>query len=189
MASVSHEDRSHRHPARVRTGALYRHHIPVVGADPVAVDIRRVSLAFVVTALATLITSAQDLVRVERVIDGDTIIVENVKRVRLLGVNTPETKHPQKKVEAFSKVASDFTKQMVELKLVRVELNQLANRRNTWSRTLAYVFLSDGTFLKAEIIREGYGFAIHSSPPLEYEFQFRKLEQARCEHNAGYGPL
>ena len=95
------------------------------------------------------------------------------ERVRLIGVNTPETVHPKKAVEAFGKEASAFTKRMVEGKLVRLEFDPLSSRRNDgkdkYSRTLAYVFLQDGTHLNAEIIRQGYGFALSSSPPLKYQ--------------------
>jgi len=50
---------------------------------------------------------------VKRVIDGDTIQLSNGERVRLIGVDTPETKHPKKPVEYFGKEASAFTKKMV----------------------------------------------------------------------------
>jgi micrococcal nuclease len=53
-----------------------------------------------------------------RVIDGDTILIqfvdEKVEKLRLIGVDTPETKHPKKPVEFFGKEASNFTKQMLE---------------------------------------------------------------------------
>ena len=53
--------------------------------------------------------------------------------------------------------------------------------KDRYSRTLAYVFLQDGTHLNAEIIRQGYGFAVSSSPPLKYQDEFRRLERAREE--------
>jgi micrococcal nuclease len=66
---------------------------------------------------------------------------------------------------------------MVEGKLVRLEFDPLSSRRSDgkdrYSRTLAYVFLQDGTHLNAEIIRQGYGFAASSSPPLKYQPGFR----------------
>jgi micrococcal nuclease len=109
------------------------------------------------------------------------------ERVRLIGVNTPETVHPQKTVEAFGKEASAFTKRIVEGKLVRLEFDLRASRtgdgEDKYSRTLAYVFLQDGTHLNAEIIRQGYGFAVNSSPPLKYQNEFRRLErEARDQH-------
>ncbi len=50
---------------------------------------------------------------VRRIVDGDTLILENKERVRLIGVDTPETKHPRKPVEYFGKEATAFTKKMV----------------------------------------------------------------------------
>jgi micrococcal nuclease len=109
-----------------------------------------------------------DLDFVQRVVDGITLLLGTGERVRLIGVNTPETVHPKKAVEAFGKEASAFTKRMVEGKLVRLEFDPLSSRRrdgkDRYSRTLAYVFLQDGTHLNAEIIRQGYGFAVSSSP-------------------------
>ncbi len=61
-------------------------------------------------------------VKVKRVIGATTIMLESGQRVRLIGVNTPETKHPKKQVEAFGKEASEFIRKMVEGKLVRIEL-------------------------------------------------------------------
>jgi micrococcal nuclease len=107
---------------------------------------------------------------VQRAVDGHTLMLGTGERVRLIGVKTPETVHPKKAVEAFGKEASAFTKRMVEGKLVRLEFDRLSSRssdgKDRYSRTLAYVFLQDGTHLNAEIIRQGYDFAVSSSPPL-----------------------
>ena len=99
---------------------------------------------------------------VRRVVDGDTLVLENGERVRLIGVDTPETKHPKKPVEYFGKEASRFTRKMVEGKRVRLEFDQAnayTGHKDKYRRTLAYVFLEDGTFLNAEIIKQGYGHA------------------------------
>jgi micrococcal nuclease len=61
---------------------------------------------------------------VKRVIDGDTIQLKNGEIVRLIGVDTPETKHPRKPVEYYGKEASAFTRKMVEGKQVRLEYDQ-----------------------------------------------------------------
>ena len=61
---------------------------------------------------------------VERVIDGDTLVMANGERVRLIGVDTPETKHPRKPVEDFGNEAAVFTRRMVEGKRVRLELTR-----------------------------------------------------------------
>ena len=89
---------------------------------------------------------------VTRVVDGDTIIVGAGERVRLIGVDTPETKDPRKPVEYYGKEATAFTKKMVQGKRVRLEFDQAnahIGHKDRYRRTLAYVFLEDGTFLNA----------------------------------------
>ena len=66
--------------------------------------------------------------RVQRVIDGDTLVLDGGERVRLIGVDTPETVHPQKPVERFGKEASAFTRRMAEGKEVYLEYEGVRNR-------------------------------------------------------------
>ena len=120
-----------------------------------------------------------------RVIDGDTIVVDikgKQEKVRLIGVDTPETKHPKKPVERFGKEAYLFTKEMVEGKEVRLESDQ--QRRDRYGRLLAYVYLMDGTFLNAEIIKQGYGFA-YTRYPFKYLEKFRGYEREARENKRG----
>ena len=65
--------------------------------------------------------SYSQTIKCNRVIDGDTIELSNGEKIRLIGVDTPETKHPRKPVEYYGKEASAFTKKMVEGKEVRLE--------------------------------------------------------------------
>lgn len=118
----------------------------------------------------------------ERVIDGDTIVLDGQERVRLIGVDTPETKHPRKPVERFGKEASAFTRRLVEGHRVRLEYDQA--RRDRYGRTLAYVYLEDGTFLNAEIIRQGYGHA-YTRFPFRHMEEFRSYERTAREGSRG----
>ena len=145
------------------------------------------ALAFLLAEV--LSANAQELFRVKQVVDGDTIILESGERVRLLGINTPEVNHPKKPVEPFGKEAAEFTKRMVEGKLVRLEFDQHAPKEDKHSRIFAYVFLQNGTFLNAEIIRQGYGFVVRSIPPLKYEFEFVQLELSARKNRAGLWAL
>ena len=146
------------------------------------------ALLFVLVAELSF-AQPQEFVRVTRVVDGDTIILESGERVRLLGVNAPEVNNPKKSIEAFGKEATEFTRRMVEGKLVRIEADQPASKKDKHSRILAYVFLQDGTHVNAEIIRQGYGFAESSWPPLKYEYEFRRLEQEAREKRRGLWAL
>lgn len=120
-----------------------------------------------------------------RVIDGDTIVVQlngQEEKVRLIGVDTPETVHPSKPVEYFGKEASRFTRQMVEGKQVTLEYDW--QRRDKYRRLLAYVFLENQAMLNEEIIKQGFGFA-YTRFPFKYMEKFRGLEKEARENNRG----
>lgn len=117
-----------------------------------------------------------------RVVDGDTIVLDGKEKVRLIGVDTPETVHPSKPVEYFGKEASAFTKRVVEGKRVRLEYDW--ERIDKYGRTLAYVYLEDGTFVNLEIVRQGYGHA-YTKYPFKYMEEFRQAERQARENNRG----
>jgi micrococcal nuclease len=93
---------------------------------------------------------------VERVIDGDTIVLEGHVRVRLIGVDTPETKHPHKPIEPLGPEATEFTRSQVEDRDVTLQFDR--ERRDRYGRVLAYVYV-DGKLLNEEIIRAGFSRA------------------------------
>jgi micrococcal nuclease len=116
---------------------------------------------------------------VVRVIDGDTIVVSPNEKVRLIGVDTPETTHPKKAVQCFGKSAKEFTWSMVERRpvgLVLDESNAARNHKDRYGRTLAYVYFDDGTMLNAELIRRGYAHA-YTRFPFRHVVEFRQLER------------
>ncbi len=117
-----------------------------------------------------------------KVADGDTIILRNGEKVRLIGVDTPETKHPRKPVEYYGKEASAFTEKIVEGKPVRLEYDW--QQRDKYGRLLDYVYLMDGTFLNAEIIKQSYGHA-YTRFPFKYLDEFRQYEKDAREAKKG----
>jgi len=121
-----------------------------------------------------------ETVLVQRVIDGVTIQLNTGVHVRLIGVDTPEMKDKRPAVKELARAATSFVRQLVEGKPVSLEYDRAP--RDRWERTLAYVYLEDGTFLNAEIIRQGYGFA-YTRYPFKYLEEFRELErEARRTH-------
>jgi micrococcal nuclease len=119
---------------------------------------------------------------VTRVVDGDTIVVAGVGTVRLVAVDTPETVDPRKPVQFFGKEASEFTHRKAHGKIVQLEFD--FHRTDKYQRTLAYVYLPDGTFLNAEIVKQGYGHA-YGQYPFKYLDQFREYERAAREAGRG----
>jgi len=129
---------------------------------------------------------------VTRVIDGYTLVLKNRERVRLIGVETPETKDPQKPGEDLGREATAFTRLRVQGKRVRLEFEQTngpIDHKDKHGRTLAYVFLENGTFLNAEIIKQGYGIA-YTRIPSKYLDEFSRYEQeARGQGRGLWGKI
>ncbi len=117
-------------------------------------------------------------VLVTQVVDGDTIRVGRGWRnttVLLLGVDAPETIHPDKPVEFFGPEASEFTKKTLKGKKVHLKFDPL-NQVDNYGRLLAYTYLSDVTLFNAELIKRGYARVIAPSH-FRYYAEFRNYEQ------------
>ena len=111
--------------------------------------------------------------RVTRVIDGDTVVIDNGCRVRYIGVDTPETRHPKKGVEYFGKEASDFNRRLVAGKKIRLEYD--AEKFDKYGRLLAYVY-ADGVFVNAELVVAGYARARPVPPNTKHADLFLDLQ-------------
>ena len=90
--------------------------------------------------------------KVERVVDGDTLVLDNQARVRLIGVDTPETVAPGKPVQAFGPEATAFTKQFLAGGWVRLQFDK--ERKDRYDRYLAYVYVED-QMLNEALLRAG----------------------------------
>ena len=125
--------------------------------------------------------------RVVSIDDGDTIIVDmngTDEKVRFIGVDTPETKDPRKPIQCFGRAATEFTKNLIGNRPVRLEADPTNTNRDRYNRLLRYVYLPDGTLVNAEIIKQGYGFAYVNFPVQKMD-EFRSLQKEAREQNRG----
>lgn len=133
---------------------------------------------------------------VSRVVDGDTIKLSSGENVRLLGIDTPESRYNNKLerdatrsrkdmniILKMGRQSSNFTKKLVEGKSVRLEFD--VQKRDKYGRLLAYVYLEDGTFVNAEIIKEGYAQVMTIPPNVRKADFFLKLERDARESGKG----
>lgn len=111
-------------------------------------------------------------VHVKRVVDGDTLLLQTGERLRLIGIDTPESVKPDTPPEPFSHEASVFTKRLVEGRDVRLEFDR--HREDQYGRTLAYVYVDD-LLLNEEIVRQGFSRA-ETRFPFRSDFQRRFVE-------------
>lgn len=101
-------------------------------------------------------------VPVTRVIDGDTLLIRGGFRVRLLGVNTPETKHPDRHPEPWGPEAHKLTQALAFNRQIVLELDR--ERWDDYRRTLAYAILEDQSLLNERLISEGLSPAVVTFP-------------------------
>lgn len=119
---------------------------------------------------------------VTRVIDGDTIELENGQRVRYIGMDTPETVSPSKPVQCFGKEASDKNKELVLGKKVRLEKD--ITDRDKYDRLLRYVYVGD-LFVNLELVRRGYAFSYTYPPDVKFQDEILSAQQQAREEKAG----
>lgn len=100
--------------------------------------------------------TGSDVHIVKRVIDGDTIILDDGRHIRLIGVDAPEVDSPYEKAEPFGKESRDYMKRLVERRLVTIKTGP--EPYDKYGRTLAYVYLGP-TMVNSRIIRDGYAKA------------------------------
>ncbi|HUC19998.1 MAG TPA: thermonuclease family protein [Candidatus Polarisedimenticolaceae bacterium] len=124
---------------------------------------------------------------VASVADGDTIgvtIAGKAETVRLIGIDTPETKDPRKPVQCFGKAASAQAHKLLDGQVVRLEGDPASSDRDKYQRLLRYVYLQDGTLINLSMIENGYAFAYTLFPFTKID-EFRAAEQRARTANAG----
>jgi len=158
----------------------------------------------VITAITIIITSVivqflppqkkeiqqnNSLIKVARVIDGDTIELENKQKVRYIGIDTPELHHPTKPVQCFAKEAYEKNKELVEGKMIKLEKD--ISETDKYGRLLRYVFLydppstSEAQFINKYLVTEGYAHAATFPPDVKYSSVFTEEQRTAVTGKKG----
>ena len=125
---------------------------------------------------------------VTKIVDGDTFWIDNGsekgEKIRLIGVDAPESrKTGRKEIGYFGKEAKKYVASLLSGKKVKLEFD--AGHYDLYHRTLAYVYLEDGTFLNAELVKQGYAMVMTIPPNVKFAELFVKLQQEARENNRG----
>jgi micrococcal nuclease len=122
--------------------------------------------------------------KVARVVDGDTFEIEGGRKVRLIGVDTPESVHPDPaRNTEFGKTASAFTRNRLEGKDVYLEKD--VSETDKYGRLLRYAYLADGTFFNELLVSEGMANPATFPPDVKYADVFVKAQQYARDNNKG----
>ncbi|KAA6446903.1 thermonuclease family protein [Bacillus swezeyi] len=120
------------------------------------------------------------------VIDGDTIqvrLANKTEKIRMILVDTPETKHPTKPVQPFGIEAANYTTEQLEGKDVKIELG--TKDRDSYNRILAYVYLNSGEMFNKLLIKKGFARVAIFPPNTKYVDEFLKIEEEAKSKKVG----
>lgn len=126
--------------------------------------------------------------KVTKVVDGDTFWVDDGSekgvKIRLIGIDAPESRNVFKKKKGYyGQEAKTYLSNLFEKRSVRLEYD--IDSLDQYGRTLAYVYLPDGTFVNADLVKNGYAMVMTVPPNVKYVDTFIKYQQYARENNIG----
>lgn len=135
-------------------------------------------------------SSSQDpnAATVNNVVDGDTIDISisgKTERVRLIGINTPETKHPTKGIECFGPEASAYLEQLLP-KRTAVRVERDVEARDIYGRLLLYIYVADtNLFVNLDLVARGFAQPMVFEPNTAYKLDFARAATQAERSNIG----
>lgn len=134
------------------------------------------------------ISNEKEEVIFNKCVDGDTVKVTvdgEVKTVRFLAIDTPESVHPTKEVEEFGKEASDFTCNLVSnAKKMYLEYDKNSDKEDKYGRLLAYVY-ADDLMVQKELIKKGYAEVAYLYADYTYTSELQDLQEVAKKQKVG----
>lgn len=136
--------------------------------------------ATISAAIVNIAKNNLQKVKVLRVIDGDTIEIEDAekvaKKVRYIGIDTPETVDPRRSEQCFGKEASNKNKELVEGKEIYLEKD--VSEVDKYGRLLRYIYLeSNDISVNEQLVTEGYAVSSKYPPDIKYQEKFKAAEE------------
>jgi len=130
----------------------------------------------------TVASDSAEIAVVQRVVDGDTIELSDGRKVRYIGVDTPELHHPTKSVQCFGKEAMEKNKELVEGK--EIQMKKDVSETDRYKRLLRYVWIGD-VFVNEYLAREGFAHQATFPPDVKYVDQFKIAAEDARVNNKG----
>jgi len=133
------------------------------------------------------------LYRVEKVFDGDTILLNDGRKIRFLGINTPEVAGKDKSAEAGGEQARHWLLQRLEQQ--GISLEEDVEKQDKYGRTLAYVFSEDHQLINLELVKNGLASVSIFPPNLKYTDSLLEAQRSAEQAHLGiwgqpdYAPL
>lgn len=130
----------------------------------------------------------KETIFLKKCVDGDTAVFEingEEKKVRFLAIDTPETVHPTKEIEAYGKNASEYTcNRLTNAKSIEIEYDEGSNKVDKYGRTLGWIYI-DNSLIQEELIKIGYARVKYIYGKYKYTEKLYELEQQAKNEKIG----
>ncbi len=127
--------------------------------------------------------STERWVTVKSVTDGDTFKTSKGEKIRLLGINTPETRHDTSAAQPFGNKAKQALQDLIGHKQVRLTFDK--EKKDRYGRTLAHVYLRDGLWVNAELVQRGLAHVYTFVPNIKAAGKLTRLEKYAIQNKIG----
>jgi micrococcal nuclease len=138
---------------------------------------------------ATYVPADKQEALVTKIIDGDTIDVSLSgisERIRIIGIDSPETVDPRKSIQCFGQESSAYLKDRLTGKTVWLESDPSQNDRDKYRRLLRYVWVDNGLVdIGKEMIEMGYTFEYTYDIPYKYQLEYKQAQKNSEEQKKG----
>jgi len=151
------------------------------------VQVETTPKAVITSALTPAITNTAGRYQVGAIVDGDTfkLFINNQEEtVRLLGIDTPETKAANKPVECFGQEASAKLTSLLSGKFVEIEFDHSQGERDKYGRLLLYIWV-EGLFVNKEMVKQGFAHEYTYNLPYKYQEEFKAYQQYAMNNKLG----
>jgi len=148
---------------------------------------KKIFLSLLILLFTSNLLAEEERFFVSEVLDGNTLVINNRKKIKLIGVSAPQLSLLNQPEMYFSQEAHQYLKNLVENKEVKIKYdvnNEYFLHKDEYGRYLAYVHLLDGTFTNAELIKLGYAI-LDTRLPFIHSDSFIKYQQKAIEGQRG----
>ncbi|TNF97653.1 MAG: hypothetical protein EP297_10175, partial [Gammaproteobacteria bacterium] len=122
---------------------------------------------------------------VNRIFDGDTIHFSNCWKVRVIGINTPETAHDKRPAQPFADDAKTLLENLIQRSNSVIGFIPGKQEKDHYGRRLGHIFTSDEDNLAARLLEQGLGFRLSISPNLNFQDCYKQMEAKARSQRAG----
>jgi endonuclease YncB( thermonuclease family) len=138
---------------------------------------RNIVLIFIFFSVLAECEATPNYQTVKWVYDGDTLLLNDGRKIRLIGINTPEIAHHKKKGQPYGREATEQLRQLLKTANYKVRLEQGEQKHDRYKRALAYVFLADGTDVSQWMLKQGWATLMTFPPNIRYLNTYKKAER------------